>query len=98
MNLTRVFIIGVASLVTLFSTSFAQSTARLINISTRGQVGTDANILIGGFSISGGDKTVLIRAVGPGLAAFNVPGTLPDPKLELFSGSTVIASNDNWRE
>ena len=73
-------------------------TARLINISTRGQVGTDANILVGGFVISGaGDKTVLIRAIGPGLGAFGVTGTLPDPVLSIFnSAGTVVASNDNW--
>ncbi len=73
-------------------------TARLINISTRGQVGTDANILVGGFVISGaGNKTVLIRAIGPGLGAFGVTGTLPDPVLSIFnSAGTVVASNDNW--
>ena len=72
--------------------------ARLINISTRGQVGIDANILIGGFSISGGDKTVLIRAVGPGLGAFNVSGTVADPILNLFnSAGTIVATNDNWQ-
>ncbi len=36
--------------------------ARLVDISTNGQVG--------GFLMSGGPKTVLIRAIGPGLAAF----------------------------
>ncbi len=76
-------------LVLLVSALSAQ-TARLINISTRGQVGTDANILVGGFVISGsGNKTVLIRAIGPGLGAFGVAGTLPDPVLSIFnSGGT----------
>jgi uncharacterized protein (DUF1800 family) len=74
----------------------AQS-ARLANISTRGQVGADADNLFGGFVISGGAKTVLVRAVGPGLAAFGVPGTLPDPTLTVFDArNTVVASNDNW--
>ena len=72
--------------------------ARLINISTRGQVGTDANILVGGFVIAGADsKTVLIRAIGPGLGAFGVAGTLADPILKIFnSAGAVVASNDNW--
>jgi hypothetical protein len=39
---------------------------------------------------------MLIRAVGPGLAAFGVPGTLADPQIDLFLGSTRVASNDNW--
>lgn len=76
----------------------AAQTARLANISTRGQVGTEANILIGGFVISGpGNKTVLIRAIGPGLGAFGVTGTLGDPTLSIFnSAGTVVAGNDNW--
>jgi uncharacterized protein (DUF1800 family) len=77
-------------------TALAQ-TARLANISTRGQVGVDADNLFGGFAISGGSKTVLVRAIGPGLAAFGVPGTLADPSLKIFdSKNAVVASNDNW--
>ncbi len=76
----------------------AQSgSARLANISTRGQVGTGADNLFGGFVISGAPKTVLVRAIGPGLAAFGVPGTLADPTVTLFdSKNTVVGSNDNW--
>jgi len=71
---------------------------RLINLSTRAQVGTGGNILIPGISIApgAGSRRLLIRAVGPTLGAFGVAGTLVDPKLELFSGSTKIAENDNW--
>ncbi|MBI5693052.1 MAG: DUF1800 family protein [Verrucomicrobia bacterium] len=79
----------------LVSIGFAQS-ARLANISTRGQVGAGADNIFGGFVISGGPKTVLVRAIGPGLAAFGVPGTLADPKLEIFSGQAKVAENDNW--
>src|SRR6185369_5574681 len=51
-----------------------------------------------GFVISGtAPKKMLIRAAGPGLANFNLATTvLPDPVLYLYSGSTVIQSNDNW--
>jgi hypothetical protein len=38
----------------------------------------------------------VLRAVGPGLAAFGVPGTMADPKLVLYSGSNKIGENDNW--
>ena len=41
-------------------------------------------------------KTVLIRAVGPGLTPLGVPGALADPIIELFQGTSVIASNDDW--
>lgn len=71
---------------------------RLINLSTRAQVGTGANILIPGISIApgSGSRRLLLRAVGPTLGAFGVPGTIADPKLELYSGSNKIAENDNW--
>jgi len=42
-------------------------------------------------------KTVIIRAIGPTLSQFGVPGALPDPTLELYQGSTLLFSNDNWR-
>lgn len=71
---------------------------RLVNLSTRANVGTGANIIIPGISIApgAGTRRLLVRAVGPSLGAFGVPGTLADPKLELFSGSNKIAENDNW--
>lgn len=73
------------------------SALRLVNLSARTQVGTGANLLIAGFALGGAtSKTVLIRAVGPGLTPFGVTGLLVDPKLELFSGQTLIATNDNW--
>jgi hypothetical protein len=75
---------------------------RLINISARSEVGTGADIIFGGFVIGGagatGSQPVLIRASGPAIAVapFNVPGTLPDPQLQLFTGSTVLNTNDGW--
>lgn len=75
---------------------------RLINISTRGQVGAGANALIAGFVVGGTTaKTVLIRASGPALASapFNVPGTLADPQIQLFgqgSPAPLLGSNSGW--
>jgi hypothetical protein len=73
-------------------------TARLINISTRAQVGTGGNILIPGFVISGsGTETLLIRADGPALTQFGVGGVLAQPSLSVFnSAGTSIASNTGW--
>ncbi len=69
----------------------------LRNLSTRGQVGTGANILIAGFVVGGATpKQVLVRAVGPTLTAFGVTSALADPQLVLLSGNTVVAQNDNW--
>ena len=71
--------------------------SRVINLSTRGNVGTGSNVLIGGFSVLGPDPIrVLISAKGPSLAAFGVTGVLADPLLQLFdSGGRQIAVNDN---
>jgi hypothetical protein len=71
---------------------------RLANISTRMHVGTGDNVLIGGFVISGAThKTVVVRARGPSMASQGMPGMLQDPVLQLFSGQTRIAINDNWQ-
>jgi arabinogalactan endo-1,4-beta-galactosidase len=79
------------------SGAYTPATPRLVNLSARVQVGTGGNILIAGFAIGGStSRTILIRASGPALAAFSVPGTLPDPQLQLYSGSTLLASNGGW--
>lgn len=81
------------------ATAAASRSTQLANLSTRAQVGVDENVLIPGFTLAGdGPRSVLIRAVGPALAAFSVRGALADPVLSVFRGSTVIASNDNWQE
>lgn len=73
--------------------------SRLANISTRGQVGTGDNVLIGGFIIGGVDPTkVIIRAIGPSLANSGIGFPLADPILELHDGiGRLIARNDDWR-
>ncbi|MFT7685382.1 MAG: cyclophilin family peptidyl-prolyl cis-trans isomerase [Candidatus Azotimanducaceae bacterium] len=72
---------------------------RLENIATRGLVGTGDNVLIGGLVISGTqNKKVVIRAKGPSLESAGVAAFLGDPEMIVLSGSTVIASNNNWRD
>lgn len=70
----------------------------LANISTRGRVGTGANVLIAGFVIRGENaKRVLVRAAGPALDGMGVTGALADPELALLDrNGAVIAENDNW--
>jgi len=73
------------------------STDRLINLSCRSMVGTGSSILIPGLVIKGSaPRRLLIRAIGPGLAAFGVGGMLADPQLTIFRGDEQIAQNDNW--
>jgi hypothetical protein len=78
------------------STAFTASTPRLINVSVLKQINA-GEILTAGFVIVGtASKQVLVRAVGPGLAPFFVNGAMIDPRLDLFSGQTVINSNNDW--
>lgn len=71
---------------------------RLSNISTRGQVNTGDQVMIGGFIVSGVSTEVLIRGIGPDLTRRGVPGALNDPVLTLFSGNKVLEINDDWRQ
>jgi sugar lactone lactonase YvrE len=70
--------------------------SKLANISTRGQVQTADNVMIGGLIVLGQSPLrVILRAIGPSL---NVPGKLADPTLELRdSMGALIRANDNWR-
>jgi len=78
----------------------ADGAAKVANISTRGFVQTGENVMIGGFIITGNDSSQLvIRAIGPSLAAFGVPNPLADPSLEIHDGNgATIHTNDNWRD
>ena len=68
------------------------------NISTRGQVQSGDRVLIGGFIVGGTQpKTVVVRAIGPSLAAVGINQPLSDPTVELRNASgAIVASNDNW--
>jgi subtilisin family serine protease len=73
--------------------------ARLVNISTRGQVLTGFDVMIGGFVISGStSKTVVVRAIGPSLANYGVTGALANPRMQIVRSAdqTLIAANDDW--
>jgi PKD repeat protein len=73
------------------------SNSRLINVSARMNVTVGEGTLIAGLVIAGNTpKTVLVRGVGPTLSAFAVAGVLADPQISVYSGSTLVASNDNW--
>jgi len=87
------------------NTATADGTSRLINCSARGHVGPGANVLSCGFVVGGGaPKTILVRAVGPGLAPAGVADVLAEPLLQVFAsnpgngagGPQVIASVRAW--
>src|SRR4029077_13229539 len=105
-NITGSFMITEGTFTGTFQTSAGTFTVntfknslfnRMANISTRGLVGTGQAQLIGGFIITGGPKLVMIRAMGPSLAAVGVSPALANPSLALFAGGTQLASNDDWK-
>jgi acetyl esterase/lipase len=80
------------------STSPGDASKKLLNVSTRADVGTSYGVMIGGFIVTGTtDKRVVLCAIGPSLTQFGVPGALADPILSLYdSAGVLVESNDNW--
>jgi len=76
--------------------------SKLANISSRGFVDTNENVMIGGLIVGGGagggSANAIVRAIGPSLSNFGVAGALQDPTLELHDGNgALLISNDNWK-
>ena len=80
-----------------FSPASTSLDNRLLNLSSRVDL-SGSQVLVAGFAISGtGSKTVLLRAVGPGLTEFDVPGVMATPEIQLYSASgSVITQNSGW--
>ncbi len=74
--------------------------AQFANLSTRGEVLTGDEVLIGGFIVVGTEsKDVLLRALGPSLGSQDVPNPLSDPVLELHdSTGATIGFNNDWKD
>jgi hypothetical protein len=90
---------SVTSAAALLSLANASDPARLINLSILTPLAAGETMTMGtalGGAGTSGAKALLIRAVGPSLAQLGVTGALPDPRLAVYSGQTVVASNDDW--
>ena len=77
----------------------ADTDAQLVNLSTRGRVGSADNVMIGGFMIGGAPSrtTILVRALGPSLTAKGVSDPLADPAVVVRDANgSAIEANDNW--
>ena len=78
----------------------AANPGRLVNLSVRTPLAVADEVLSMGYVVGGGgtagSKSVLIRAVGPGLTAFGVAGALRDPRLETYAVQARTGGNDNW--
>lgn len=87
----------------LFSSVTTTPNATLVNVSVRGMVNSENEVLVAGFIVSGSSpKTLLIRASGPSLGALGVKRPLEDPALDIIASSgaepRLVASNDNWSD
>ena len=82
-----------------FNLDRESSSNHLANLSTRGFVNTGQGQLIAGFIVTGGPKLVLIRALGPSLAAEGVSPVLANPQVQLYESgqSTPLRANDDWQ-
>jgi phosphatidylinositol-3-phosphatase len=81
---------------------FRPANASMLNNSTRLRTGTGNDVLIGGFIVAGqARKKIIVRGLGPSLKINGtpIPGTLPDPMIELHRGDGAIAAtNNDWRD
>ena len=80
-----------------FSAANLLAANHLVNVSTRGYVGSGEDVMIAGFIVWSGGKTVLIRGVGPSLSDFGVENALQNPEIRLMEGQTAIGYNDDWQ-
>ncbi len=77
--------------------SITNTTPRLTNISGRAQIAGGNSVLIAGFVVGGtAPEALLIRGIGPGLAAYGVTGVLQTPVLTLYNSAGAIVSNSGW--
>lgn len=72
----------------------------IVSMSVRSTAGIAGIPLIVGVSMQGGNKDLLVRAIGPGLTRFDVGGVMTDPWLEMHGKvngvDTIFGANDNW--
>lgn len=75
---------------------------RLTNLSALAKIGADGEVLTPGVVVSGNNpRTVVVRAVGPGLADVGLPGDtlLSDPSLAILNGAgQMLVANGNWNQ
>lgn len=87
---------GVA-LVEVYDARGGERSTRLLNLSTRGQVGSGEDLLIAGFVVRDGPMRLLLRGIGPALTQFGVSGALARPSLAVFDRNRVrVAGNTGW--
>ena len=77
------------------------SDSKLANISTRAIVNTGSDIVIAGFILgnNSGNDNIVVRGIGPSLAAAGISDALANPMLQLRdSNAALLAENNNWQD
>ena len=84
------------ALVEIYDAQIDNLSSRLINLSARTEVGANEAVTVG-FVIGGTtSRSLLIRAVGPGLEEFGLTGVLADPSITLLRDQDIESANDDW--
>jgi hypothetical protein len=88
-------------LIEIYDTDPPGSASELANISSRGEVQTQDNVMIGGVILgaSANGTRVVVRGLGPSLADVGIRTPLANPTLDLrdANGASLIYG-DNWQE
>ncbi|HRH22743.1 MAG TPA: hypothetical protein PLB51_01990 [Candidatus Paceibacterota bacterium] len=75
---------------------------RMVNISVLTKVRAGEPVTVGFVNGQGNSSLVgrffLVRAIGEGLKSFGVKNTLKDPVVKIYSGESLIFTNDDWIE
>ena len=87
------------TLVEMYDLDRSNYNVRPINVSTRGRVLGGDNVMIGGFVIGGNrPRRVVVRALGPSLAARGISQFLAQTQIALYDGAGgEMQSNQGWR-
>jgi hypothetical protein len=74
------------------------SSARLVNVATRGLIEPGDKLMIAGFIVQNGPVKTVLRAIGPSLTAFGIVNALPDTTLQLRDeNGMIVRENDDWQ-
>ena len=84
------------ALLEVYDTDTVSLTPRLAYLNLKAPVAAGATTTVGFVIAAGPSQSVLIRGLGPALTSVGLTGTLSNPAVALFSGSTQLATNDNW--
>lgn len=75
---------------------------RLTNLSALGRISADGGSLVPGIVVAGNNpRTLVVRAVGPGLTDAGIPASavLSDPRLVVYNGAgQIVGNNNNWSQ